>query len=330
MNAFDLVVTVALGSTLATVLLSKDVALAEGIVAFAVLIGLQFLIAWLSVRSQTVSGLVKAEPRLLVFQGKLLRGAMDSEQVVEAEILAAVRQQGIATLDAVEAVVLETDGTFAVVKRSDRQGTDAMQMFADMTTPLTTKGVDCDARKTFKMSGITSQAASGLFQSLFVIVGIRRIIHLAIEADVLLTARESTVIPWLFSGTADAARTLLSVVAGSLITVISIAISLTMVALVQASAQFTPQLLRQFIASRTNQIVLGVYTGTFIYALLILRTVRSGRSGVDIRSGAICNTLGCIGARLSWLLNLFHPPHVAVVTGRGDPRYSTAGPTRGG
>ena len=69
MNAFDLVVTVALGSILATMLLSKDVALAEGIVAFAVLIGLQFLIAWLSVRSRTISGLVKAEPRLLVFQG---------------------------------------------------------------------------------------------------------------------------------------------------------------------------------------------------------------------------------------------------------------------
>lgn len=50
MNAFDLVVTVALGSTLATVLLSKDVALVEGVLAFAVLIALQFGIAWLSVR----------------------------------------------------------------------------------------------------------------------------------------------------------------------------------------------------------------------------------------------------------------------------------------
>ncbi len=50
MNAFDLVVTVALGSTLATVLLSKDVALADGVVAFALLIGLQFIITWLSVR----------------------------------------------------------------------------------------------------------------------------------------------------------------------------------------------------------------------------------------------------------------------------------------
>ena len=48
MNAFDLVVTIAIGSTLATVLLSRDVALAEGVVAFAVLIGFQFVITWLS------------------------------------------------------------------------------------------------------------------------------------------------------------------------------------------------------------------------------------------------------------------------------------------
>jgi uncharacterized membrane protein YcaP (DUF421 family) len=51
MNAFDFVVTVALGSTLAAVFLSKNVALAEGVLAFALLIGLQFVITWLSVRS---------------------------------------------------------------------------------------------------------------------------------------------------------------------------------------------------------------------------------------------------------------------------------------
>src|SRR3990170_1372212 len=74
MNAFDLVVTVALGSTLATILLSKDVALVEGIVALALLIGLQFLITWLSVRSAKVSRLVKAEPALLFHRGSFLPG----------------------------------------------------------------------------------------------------------------------------------------------------------------------------------------------------------------------------------------------------------------
>jgi uncharacterized membrane protein YcaP (DUF421 family) len=60
MNAFDLIVTVALGSTLATVLLSKDVSLAEGALAFALLIGLQFTVTWLSVRSLAVRRVVKA------------------------------------------------------------------------------------------------------------------------------------------------------------------------------------------------------------------------------------------------------------------------------
>ena len=52
MNAFDLIVTVAHGLTLATVLLSKDVALAEGVLAFALLVHLQFAITWLSIRSE--------------------------------------------------------------------------------------------------------------------------------------------------------------------------------------------------------------------------------------------------------------------------------------
>jgi uncharacterized membrane protein YcaP (DUF421 family) len=126
MNAFDFVVTVALGSTLATILLSADVALAEGITAFAVLIALQYIIAWLSVRSHTVSHLVKAEPRLLVYQGQLLHGAMRDERVVKAEVWAAVRQQGAASLDAVEAVVLETDGSFTVVKRTQHDHSSAL------------------------------------------------------------------------------------------------------------------------------------------------------------------------------------------------------------
>lgn len=115
MNAFDLVVTVALGSTLATVLLSKDTALAEGIVALALLILLQFIITWLSVRSRTVSRLVKAEPKLLFHRGEFLWGALKAERVNEVEILQAMRRNGISRQEEVEAVVLETDGSLSVV-----------------------------------------------------------------------------------------------------------------------------------------------------------------------------------------------------------------------
>jgi uncharacterized membrane protein YcaP (DUF421 family) len=115
MNAFDLVVTVALGSTLATIILSKDVALAEGVLAFGMLIGFQYAIAWLSVRSQTVRGLVKSEPTLLLYRGALLDAALRGQRVTPEEVRAAVRAEGIAALESVYAVVLETDGSFSVI-----------------------------------------------------------------------------------------------------------------------------------------------------------------------------------------------------------------------
>lgn len=76
MNAFDLIVTVALGSTLATVLLSKDVALAEGAMAFALLIGLQFAVTWSSVRARWVRQAVTGEPLMLVYRGEMLPAAL--------------------------------------------------------------------------------------------------------------------------------------------------------------------------------------------------------------------------------------------------------------
>lgn len=120
LNAFDFVVTVALGSTLATILLSKEVALAEGVIAFAVLIGLQFLVTWTSVRSSWLNGLVKSEPRLLFHQGRFLSGAMRRARIVEDEVVAVLRQQGVARLEDVEAVVLETDGSMSVIQRPEQ------------------------------------------------------------------------------------------------------------------------------------------------------------------------------------------------------------------
>lgn len=117
LNAFDLVVTVALGSTLATILLSKTVSLAEGVVALATLIGLQHLIAWLSVRSDRFAGLIKSEPTLLLYNGRFLRSTMRKERVTSSEILEVLRSGGISSLDEVGSVILETDGTLSIQKK---------------------------------------------------------------------------------------------------------------------------------------------------------------------------------------------------------------------
>lgn len=130
MNAFDLIVTVALGSTLATVLLSKDVPLAEGITAFVLLIGLQFAITWLSVRSRRVEKLVKAEPSLLYFRGEFLHDALRRERVTDSEVRAAVRSQGLADMEDAGAVVLETDGSLTVMKKQEASEFSALQNVA--------------------------------------------------------------------------------------------------------------------------------------------------------------------------------------------------------
>ncbi len=116
MNAFDLIVTVALGSTLATILISKDVSLAQGATAFALLIAMQFAVTWSSVRVRWVRNLVAAEPSLLLYRGQFLAAALRSARVTEDELRAAVRAAGMPTIEEVEAIVLETDGSFSVVR----------------------------------------------------------------------------------------------------------------------------------------------------------------------------------------------------------------------
>lgn len=130
MNAFDLVVSVALGSTLATILLSEDVALAEGVAAFALLIGLQLIITWLSVRTKVVPRLVKSEPTLLVFRGRQLDEAMRAQRVSPEEVSQAVRNAGYASVAGVHAVVLETDGSFSVIREDSPRETSALRNVA--------------------------------------------------------------------------------------------------------------------------------------------------------------------------------------------------------
>ena len=119
LNAFDLVVTVALGSTLATVLLTKDVAFAEGALAFCMLALLHWIVAQLSIRSSWFSDLVRSRPRLLVEDGDFRDAAMRDERVTRAEVEASIRKSGIGRIEDVGAVVLESDGSMSVLERSD-------------------------------------------------------------------------------------------------------------------------------------------------------------------------------------------------------------------
>jgi len=118
LNAFDLVITVALGSTLATVLLSKDVAFVEGALAFVMLAALQWVVTRLSLAWPPFKDIVRSRPRLLVENGAYRDAAMKSERVTRADVNEAIRSQGFGRLQDVGAVVLETDGSMSIIARS--------------------------------------------------------------------------------------------------------------------------------------------------------------------------------------------------------------------
>lgn len=126
LNAFDLVVTVALGSTLSSIALSSDVAIVEGVMAFVVLCSAQFAVAWMSTRVDAVRRLVKAEPALLVRDGELLPGALVEQRLSEGEVRQAIRATGSGGLEQVAAVVLETDGSLSVIPREGVGSGDAL------------------------------------------------------------------------------------------------------------------------------------------------------------------------------------------------------------
>nr|WP_199269827.1 YetF domain-containing protein [Mucilaginibacter sp. JXJ CY 39] len=118
MKEFDFIVTVALGSTLATVLLNKSITLLDGVTGLGLLILLQYLLAAWSVRSKTFSKIISSEPTLIFFKGDFLPEALRKERVTENEVRSVLRSQKINSLDDVEAVVMESNGQFSVVPKA--------------------------------------------------------------------------------------------------------------------------------------------------------------------------------------------------------------------
>lgn len=126
MNSFDFVVTIALGSTFSSILINKNVTLSQGLTALAVLIGFQFLITWLSLRSKGISRLVKTEPTLLLRNGVFLPDALVRVRVTEDEVRSTIRQKGWGGLEQVEAVIMETDGSLSVIAKQQAGSLSAL------------------------------------------------------------------------------------------------------------------------------------------------------------------------------------------------------------
>jgi uncharacterized membrane protein len=114
---------------------------------------------------------------------------------------------------------------------------------------------------------------------------------------------------WIYSGGAEGARAVLSAIAGSIITVAGTTFSITIAVLSLASAQFGPRLLRNFMRDTGNQVVLGTFTSTFLYCLLVLRTVRGLDNDTYVPHISVTIGVGLAVTSLGVLIYFIH--HVA-------------------
>jgi uncharacterized membrane protein len=131
-----------------------------------------------------------------------------------------------------------------------------------------------------------------------------------IQVDQAATPRLLDRLSWVYTGGPEGARAVLSTIAASMITVAGVTFSITIVALTLASQQFGPRLLRNFLRDFGNQVVLGTFVATFLYCLLVLRTVRGSDDEEFVPHLAV--TVGVALAMVSLGVLIFFIHHVAT------------------
>ncbi len=135
---------------------------------------------------------------------------------------------------------------------------------------------------------------------------------LTISIDQSLGTERSDLFSWFYAGDPGGVRTLLSTLAGSMITMVSVTFSITIVALTMASSQFGPRLLDNFFRDAGNQVVLGTFIATFIYSLLVLRVVRSEIDAVFVPHFSVSTAVLLTIASLGLLIFFIHHASVSI------------------
>jgi uncharacterized membrane protein len=115
---------------------------------------------------------------------------------------------------------------------------------------------------------------------------------------------------WVISGSADAARQILTAIAAAIITVVGVVFSIILVTLTLASTQFGPRMLRNFIRDRGTQVTLGTFVATFVYSVLVLGSVGTGSHGDFVPHISVTTTIGLMVIDMAVLIYFIH--HTAI------------------
>ena len=163
------------------------------------------------------------------------------------------------------------------------------------------------------------------FVPVLIVVGCVSLAVGLIEVDGRLNRELLAEYPRIFGAGADGSRGMLTAIAGSMITVAGLTFSLTLLAMAQASSQYTSRILRNFMRDRRNQFVLGFFVGIFAYCLIVLRTIRGGDEGRFIPS--LAAFFGLLLAISSVGVLIFFIHHIASSIQASSIISSAAGET---
>lgn len=164
--------------------------------------------------------------------------------------------------------------------------------------------------KTRLLSYLDTLQASFWFKPSFMAFVAVALSFITVDLDRSLTHAWMRDLDWVYSGGAEGASAVLQTIASSMITIAGVVFSLTLVALSLASSQFGSRMLRNFMRDGTNQIVLGTFISTFLYCLLVLRTIRRGDEGAFVPHVSV--TLGVVFALASLWMLIYFIHHVSV------------------
>jgi uncharacterized membrane protein YcaP (DUF421 family) len=128
MSGYDVVVTVTLGSILASAMVTRSVTVSEAATALVTLIALQETVRWFQSRWLPAHHAVRESPRVVLWEGQLLEDRLEAIHVSADEVRAAVRQAGFSSLGQVRVVILENDGDWSVIP-SGQEETDDTALF---------------------------------------------------------------------------------------------------------------------------------------------------------------------------------------------------------
>jgi uncharacterized membrane protein len=153
--------------------------------------------------------------------------------------------------------------------------------------------------------------AEGLRTNLWLVPGIEVLAAIALFVSTLSLDRAAYhgdfgLPSWVISGSADAARQILTTLAAAIITVVGVVFSIILVTLTLASTQFGPRMLRNFIRDRGTQLTLGTFVATFVYDMLVLVSIGPGRHGEFVPHISVTVTLALMVADLAVLIYFIH------------------------